>query len=117
MRAQQPFFCTYASDERRDKKRREEHADSGTKGERPAQRVDEQTEIARVADEAIDTARDQRMPGLDGHQPAEPTAEHKDWPDLQRTAGSEQNDAQPANGIPIESPQLLPVSICGQLGL
>ena len=44
------------------------------------------------------------MPGLDGHQPAEPVAEHKDWPDPQRATGREQNDAKPANGISVEEP-------------
>ena len=39
--------------------------------------------IARVADNAIDTSRDQRMPGLDGDQLAEPAPEHKDWPEAQ----------------------------------
>jgi hypothetical protein len=57
------------------------------------------------------------MPGLDGHQPAEPAAEHKDWPDPQRTAGSEENDAKPANGIPIESPELLPVCVRRHIGV
>jgi hypothetical protein len=70
-----------------------------------------------VADDTIETSRDQRMPWLDGHQSAEPAAEHKDRPDPQRTAGSEENEAKPANGIPIESSELLPVSICGQIGL
>jgi hypothetical protein len=64
LRVQQPLFRTYAGDERRDKERCEKHADSGTKGERPAQRIDEQTQIARVADGTIETSRDQRMPGL-----------------------------------------------------
>src|SRR5947209_19377134 len=107
MRAQQPLFRTYARDKRRNKERREKNTDSGTKGERPAQRIDEQTQIARVAEDTIETGRDQRVPGLDGHQSAEPTAEHKDWRDPQRTAGSEENDAKPANGIPIKSPELL----------
>jgi hypothetical protein len=55
------------------------------------------------------------MPGLDGHQPAEPVAEHKDWPDPQRTAGGEENDAKPANGIPIEDPELLSISVGRQI--
>jgi hypothetical protein len=71
--------------------------------------------MARVADDTIETARDQRMPGLDRHQSAEPAAEHKDRPDPQRTAGSEENDAKPANGIAIESPELLPVYLRRQI--
>jgi hypothetical protein len=42
LRAQQPLLRTYARDERRYKKRCEKHPDPRTKGERPAQRVDEQ---------------------------------------------------------------------------
>jgi hypothetical protein len=77
--------------------------------------IDKQTQIAGVADDAIETSRDQRMPGLDGHQPAEPVAEHKDWPDPQRATGAEENDAKPANGISIESTELLPVSVRRQI--
>ena len=71
--------------------------------------------ITRAADDTIETSRDQRMPRLDGYQPAEPAAEHKDRPDPQRAAGSEENDAKPANGIPIESPELLPVCVRRQI--
>jgi hypothetical protein len=52
-----------------------------------------------VADDTIDTAGDQRVSGLDGDQLAEPTVEHKDWPDPQRTTGSEENDSKPANSV------------------
>ena len=55
-----------------------------------------------MADDTIETSRDQRMPGLDGYQPAEPVAEHKDWPDPQRATGGEENDTEPANGISID---------------
>ena len=79
--AQQPLFCTDAREERRDHERREQQANPRTKGEAPPQRVDEQPQIARVADHTIDPAGDQRVPGLDGDQPAEPTAEHKDRPE------------------------------------
>jgi hypothetical protein len=58
-----------------------------------------------VADDPIDATGDQRMPGLDGDQPAEPTAEHKDGPDPQRTTGGEEHDAEPAKGIPVERPE------------
>jgi hypothetical protein len=50
LRAQQPLFLTYARDERRYKKRSEKQGDAGTKGQGPPQGVDEQTQIARVAD-------------------------------------------------------------------
>jgi hypothetical protein len=49
-----------------------------------------------VADAPIDPAGHQRVPGLDGDQPAEPWAEHKDGPESQGTPGREEHDAQPA---------------------
>src|SRR5438128_819422 len=69
-----------------------------------------------MADDAIDAASDQSMPGLDGDQPAEPTAEHKDRPDPQHTAGGKESDANPANGIPVEGPEPLAVRIGRQIG-
>jgi hypothetical protein len=56
------------------------------------------------------------MPRLDGDQAAEPMAEHKDWPDPQRTTGGEENNAKPANSVPIERPEFLPVCVGGQIG-
>ena len=56
------------------------------------------------------------MPWLDRHQSAEPTAEHKDRPDPQRTADNEQNDTKPANSIAVERPQILPIAVSWQIG-
>jgi hypothetical protein len=47
-------FRTYARDEGRNEERRKQHADPRKKGERSAQRVDEQPQIARVADDTIE---------------------------------------------------------------
>src|SRR5258708_1533654 len=104
MRAQQPLLRADARKEREESERREQHADPRTKSERPPQRVDEQPEIARVADDAIDAARDERMPGLDRDQPAEPVPEHEHRPDPQRAARDEEDDAEPANGVPVDGP-------------
>jgi hypothetical protein len=57
------------------------------------------------------------MPGLNGYQPAEPAAEHKNRPDPQCATGSEESDSMPANGIPVESPELLPVCVRRQIGV
>jgi hypothetical protein len=64
-----------------------------------------------VADDAIDAARDQLVSGLDRDQPAEAVAEHKDRPEPQRSAGSEEEDAEPANGVAVEGPELLAVGV------
>ena len=69
-----------------------------------------------MANDAVDPARDQPVPGLDGNQPAEPVAEHEDRPESQRTTGGEQNDAEPANAIPVEDPEPLAVGIGRQIG-
>ena len=96
--------------------RREQHADPRAKSQRPSERVDEQAQIARVADDAIDPARNKRVPGLDGDQPAEPTAEHEDRPDPQRPAGGEKHHAEPANGVPVERPEFLAIRVGRQIG-
>jgi hypothetical protein len=106
-----------ACEERRYKERREQHAHPRTKGQGPSQRVDEQAQIARVTDDTIDTAGNQHVAGLNGYQPAEPAAEHKDWPDAQRTTGSKENDAEPANGIAVDGSEFLPDRVSRQIGV
>src|SRR5712671_4206387 len=69
-----------------------------------------------MADDSIDTAGDQRVPGLDGDQAAEPRAEHKDGPEPQGTPGREEDDAQPAYDLAIEGPECLPVCVGRQRG-
>ena len=73
-------------DQRRNEERRDQHADTGTKCQAPAQRADKQPQIAGVADNSVDTAGDQRVPGLDGDQPAELIPQHKDGPEPQHAA-------------------------------
>jgi hypothetical protein len=97
--------------ERRSEEHCEQYPDPRTKGERPSQRVDEQPQIARVTDDPVDTARNQLVARLDGYQPTEPMTEHKDRPDPQRAPGDEQNDAKPADGIPVEGPKAFPVCV------
>src|SRR5262245_23730077 len=55
------------------------------------------------------------MPWLDGDQPAESMAEHEDRPDAQHTAGGEERDANPANGISVQGPELLAVGVGGEV--
>ena len=81
LRPQQPLFRAYAREERWDQKCRKQHAHPRTKGQRPSQRTDEQTQIAGMTDDTIGTALDQRMSWLNGDQTAKATAEHKRWPD------------------------------------
>ena len=77
LRAQQRLFRAYPCEERRDDERREQHAHSRAKGQGPTERVDQQPQVAGMADNPIDTGRDERMPGLDGDQSAEPTTQHE----------------------------------------
>src|SRR5580704_1917702 len=56
MNAQQLLFRTDAREDWRYNERREQHADPRAKCQAPAQRIDEQPQIAGVADDTIDTA-------------------------------------------------------------
>src|ERR1700738_4067050 len=116
LRAQQPFFRANARDQRRDKESREQHTNPRAKGKGPAKGQDQHSEIARVADDAKDTVGDQRMPALDGDQPAEAMAEHKYRPHPQRATASEQSNAEPPDGLPIHGPEPRPVGIGRQIG-
>jgi hypothetical protein len=59
----------------------------------------------------------QRVPWLDRHQPAEPSAKHKNGPYPQRPADREENHADPAHGVTVESPDLFPIRQSRQICL
>ena len=69
-----------------------------------------------MAADTVDAAGDQPMTGLDGDQPAEPSAENEDRPEPQQPAGGEENDAEPANGLPVDGPECLAVGVGRQIG-
>ncbi len=64
-----------------------------------------------MTDNAIDAARDEGMPRLNGHQPAEPTTKNEHWPEPQRAAGTEEENAKPPNAITVQNPELVPICI------
>ena len=102
--AQQGLFGPNAREDRRDDECREDHAGSRTKGQTPPEHHDDQSQIARVTDDAVNTVGNQLVPGLNGHQTAEAAAEDKDGPDPQRATCHIEKDAKPANDISIENP-------------
>ena len=71
---------------------------------RPPQRVDEQSQIAGVANDAVDARGNQRVPLLDRHQSAESMAEHEDRPDSQCATYRKQEHAEPTDRVTIKSP-------------
>src|SRR5215469_14217913 len=89
LRAQQSLFRPDAGEQRWNQECREQHADPRPKSEAPSQCVHEQPQITRVADDTIDAVRDQRVPGLDGHESTEARAKHEHWPESQRPASGE----------------------------
>src|SRR4051794_35805304 len=105
MRAQQPLLRMNARQEGRYEGRREEDADPRVEGRAPAQRADDQPQVAGVADDAVDAPGHQRVPRLDGDQPAEPVPEHEDRPEPQRPARGEEGDADPADGVAVDGPE------------
>src|SRR5215467_7355350 len=116
LRVQQPLFRVDARDQRRNREYRQQHADHGTKGQRPSQGADEQAQIAGVTNDAINPVRNQRMSGLDGDEPAEAVAEYEHRPDPQRTPGGGENDAKPANDVAVEGPEILSIRVGRQIG-
>ena len=112
---QQPLFGTNAREKRRNEQHCKQYPDPRTKSEGPPQRVDEQAQIARVADDTINTARNQLVAGLDSHQPAKAMTQHKDRPDPQSAPGDEQNDAKPADSISVEGPEPFPICVGRQI--
>jgi hypothetical protein len=97
LRVQQPHFGAVARHQRRHDERREQHAKTRTKSLVPAQGVDQQPQIAEMADDTINATGDQRIPNLDSEQPAESIAEHIDQPQPQRSTASKENDTNPAD--------------------
>src|SRR5262245_22007982 len=57
------------------------------------------------------------MAGLDGDQPAEPTTEHEHRPEPQRPTREEQGDAQPADRVAVDRPELVAVGIRRQVAV
>jgi len=53
-----------------------------------------QTQVARIADDTIDAAGDERVPRLDCDQAAESLAEHEDRPQRQGPANRKETYAQ-----------------------
>jgi hypothetical protein len=68
-----------------------------------------------MADNTVHTARDQLMPWLNGDQSAESPAKHKYRPDPQRAARAEEENAKPANRVPVERPDLVSIRVGGQI--
>jgi hypothetical protein len=90
-------------------KRREQCAGTGTKGQCPSQRSDQQSQVAGVTDDGIDAGRDQRVSRLNADQPAEAVPEDKDRPEPQRSPGRKENHAEPAHGVAVDYPEPIPV--------
>ena len=63
LRTQHPFFSTNAREEWRNEEHCEQYPDPRPKGERPSQRVDEQPQIARVADDPVTSLVTNLWPG------------------------------------------------------
>ena len=97
--------------------RSEQYADSRTKRQTPSQRVDDQSEVAGMADDRIDAACDQRVLRLNRDQSAEAVAEHEDRPEPQHATGGEENHAEPSNGVAVDGPEFDAVGVGRQIGV
>src|SRR5262245_51491814 len=89
MAGEEPLLGADAPDHHDGGDQGQQQPDSGAKGEPPAERGEQQPEIARMANHAVDPVGDQAMLGLDRHQAAETMAEHENGPEPQRSAQCE----------------------------
>src|SRR5262245_40963121 len=117
MAGEQPLLGTDAPQHHDGGGQGQQQADAGAKGEPPSERGEQQPEIARMADHAVDPVGDETMLGLDRHQAAETVAEHENGPEPQRSAQSEKGDADPAYGLAIDGPEVDPGGVGWQKGL
>jgi hypothetical protein len=72
--------------------------------EDPCQRLDEQAEVAGMADTSVDATRGQPVPELNRYQSAGSVAKHEDRPEPKHAADSEQDDAEPIGACPRSQP-------------
>jgi hypothetical protein len=56
------------------------------------------------------------VPGLDGDKPAETAAEHEHRPEPQHAASGIERDANPSNGVAVNSPELDAIGVGWQIG-
>ena len=75
--AQEDFLRVDSREQGRHQQRCQNQTAPRSECESPSDRVDEQSEIAGVADDPVDTACDKRMPRLNGNQSAKPTPEYR----------------------------------------
>jgi len=80
MLAQKPLLGVNAGDQNGNYQRRQQYSHAGPKGKRPSKHIHYQAQIAWVANLVVNAGSDERMPLLNGHQPAEPLAQYENWP-------------------------------------
>ena len=81
-------------------------AGPATKGEAPANHVDDHAEVAGIANDAVDAASFELVIGLDGDESAESTTEHEDRVKPKRAAEDVDGDANPAGGFAVDRPEV-----------
>jgi hypothetical protein len=64
----------------------QQDSNTGAKRQHPPQRCNEQPQVTRVADHAINPVRSELMPQLDRHQPAEAISQHRHRNNAQQSA-------------------------------
>src|SRR5579862_293094 len=116
LRGEQALLGGDAGEDRRDRQRREDDAQRRAEREAPAQRVDQHPQIARMADRAVEAARDEGVAGLDRDEAAEAPPQHEDRPQAQHAAGDEEGEPEPAHTLAVERPQFVRVAPRRQVG-
>src|SRR5271165_124072 len=111
---QQRLLRVHARDQRRHQQDGHHDTDTRTKRQPPSKGQHDQPKVARVANETINTRRDQRVIGLDRDQPAEAIPKDINRPKSQHTTRREQPYPDPASGFSINHPEVVTVRPGGQ---
>src|ERR1700722_245767 len=115
--AEQPLLSLDASEHDSEHQQGDDDADSRAERQSPAEHQDNETEIARVANDPVKPAGDQSVFGLDRNQAAEAPAEHEDRREAKNAAARIKEKTDPAHGFAAEGEEIDPVRIGRQISV
>ena len=105
MLAEEALFGADARHERDQQEQSDRDAGPAAKRESPADHVDDHSEIAGIANDAVDSAGFEFVVGLNGDQSAEAAAEHEDGIQAKRAAECVNEHADPACRFAVDGPE------------
>src|SRR4029077_21233895 len=115
--AQQSLLRLDASEHNNQHQHGDKKPPAGSERQPPAERQDEETKIARVANESVKPAGHQSVSGLNRNQAAEPSPEHKHRREAKNATAFIKKKTEPASCFATESEEIDPVCIGREIGV